>query len=81
MHVAKLKRAWNLASVLQIFQKISEHYCPGLHLSNNQVWLLNELWFKRMHPISCTNIYHDVADLVNQAMIENIKTCHLENET
>ena len=30
----KLKRTWNLAPVLQIFQKIPENYCPSLYLSN-----------------------------------------------
>ena len=45
--VAKLKRAWNLAAVLQIVQKILEKYCPCLYLWIDQVWFVNELWFKR----------------------------------
>ena len=45
--VAQLKRVWDLAPVLQIVQKIPENYCPCLYLSIDQVWLLNELWFKR----------------------------------
>ena len=35
------------------------------------------LWFKRyskMHPVSCTNTYHDVTDLVNHGIVENTKT-------
>ena len=34
--VAKLKRTWNLASVLQIVQKIPENYWPCLYLSTGQ---------------------------------------------
>ena len=30
--VAKLKRTWNLALVLQIVQKIPENYCSCLYL-------------------------------------------------
>ena len=38
--VAKFKRTWNLATVLQKVQKIPKSYCPCLHLSNRQVcWL------------------------------------------
>ena len=44
---AKLKRFWNLASGLQIVQKISEKYAPCLYLLLDQVWWVNELWFKR----------------------------------
>ena len=28
----------------------------------------------KMHPISCTNTYHDVTDLVNHEMTGNTKT-------
>ena len=42
-----LKRACNLAQILKIVQKILENYCLYLHLSIDQVWWLNELWFKR----------------------------------
>ena len=45
--IVKLKRTWNLAPTLQIFQKIHENYCPCLYLSIGQVCWLNELWFKR----------------------------------
>ena len=36
-----------------------------------------------MHPVSCTSIYHDVTDLVNQARVENRKEKleYLDNET
>ena len=44
---------WNLATVLQIVQKIPENYCPCLYLSIGQVWWLNELWFKR-YTQKCT---------------------------
>ena len=27
-----------------------------------------------MHPVSCTNTYHDVADLLNYGMVENTKS-------
>ena len=45
--VAKLERTWNLALVLQIVPMISEKYSPCLYLSINDVWRVNELWFKR----------------------------------
>ena len=41
--VAKL----NLAPVLRLIQKISEKYWPCLYLSIDQVWWVNELWFKK----------------------------------
>ena len=41
------KKTWNLASVLQIVQKIPENYCPCFYLSIGQVWLFHELWLKR----------------------------------
>ena len=28
----------------------------------------------KMHSVSCTNIHHDVTDLVNDGMIKNTKT-------
>ena len=75
--VVKLKRTWDLAPVLQIVQKISENYWPCLHLSTGQVWWLTELWFKRcnskFHPVSCTNIYYDVRDILYHGMITNTK--------
>ena len=30
-----------------------------------------------MYPISCTNIYHDITDLVNQGMVENKKNLNI----
>ena len=72
-----MKRSWNLAPVLQIVQKIPENYCPCLYLSIDQVWWLNELWFKRyskMHLVSCTNTHHDITDFVDLGMVKNIKT-------
>ena len=45
--VAKFKKAWNSAPVLQITQKISRKYWPCLYLSIDQIWWVNELWFKR----------------------------------
>ena len=77
--VAKLKRTWNLAPVLQIIQTISKKYCP-CSVSVDQVWLVNELWFKRYiqkYTIWCTtniNTHHDVTYLVNQWMVKNKKT-------
>ena len=36
--VAKLKRTWNLAPVLQIVQKITENCCSYLYISVGQIW-------------------------------------------
>ena len=36
--VGKLQRAWGLAPVLQIVQKIPKNYCPSLYLSIGHVW-------------------------------------------
>ena len=30
--------------------------------------------YSKIQPVSCTNIHHDVTDLVHQGMIKNIKT-------
>ena len=30
--------------------------------------------YSKMHPVSCTNIHHDVKDLVNHKMVKNTKT-------
>ena len=73
----KLKRAWNVAPLLQIVQKICENYCPRLFLSIGEFWWLNELWFKRSiqkFTVSCINTHHDVIDLVNHEMVKNTKT-------
>ena len=78
--VAKLKKTWNLAPVLQTAQKISENYWPCLHLSIGQVWHLNEMFrryiqkiiqkiYSKMHLASCTNTHRDVTDLVNHCMV------------
>ena len=76
--LAKLERTWNLASFVQIIEKVPENYCPYWYLSTGQVWWLNELWFKRyipkMHRLSCTNADHDVTDLVNHEIVKNTKT-------
>ena len=42
-----MKRAWKPSPVIQIVQKNSEKYCRCLYLSIDQVWGVNELWFKR----------------------------------
>ena len=34
-----------------------------------------------MHPVSCTNIHHDVTDLVNHGIVKNTKIEYLENGT
>ena len=36
-----------LPTVLHMLEKISEKYCHCLYLSIEQVWGVNELWFKR----------------------------------
>ena len=71
--VAKLKGAWNLDPVFWIAQKISEKYCHFLHLSIDQVWWVNELWFKNAN-VSRTNTHHGVTDLVKHRMVKNTKT-------
>ena len=71
-----MKRTWNLAPVLQIVQKIPENYCSCSHLSIGHVLRLIELLLKiysKISSISCTNIYHDATDLVNQGMVKNTK--------
>ena len=42
-----MKKGWKLALVFQIVQKVSEKNCPCLYLFTDQVWWINELWFKR----------------------------------
>ena len=32
-----------------------------------------------MHPVSCTNTYHDVTDLLNRGMVKNTKLEYIEN--
>ena len=86
--VAKLKKAWNLAPVLQILQKISEKYCPCLYLSIDQVWLVNDLWFKR-YVEKCTLphvlilIMMSQIYMENQEIVKNTKTriCQKQNIT
>ena len=34
-----------------------------------------------MHPVSCSNTYHDVTDLVNHGIVKTLKLEHLENGT
>ena len=75
--IAKLKRTWNLAPVIQIVQKITKNYCPILYLSVGQVWWLHELLFKRyskMYLGSCTNTHRDITNSVNHGMVKNTKT-------
>ena len=80
--VAKLKRNWYLAPVLQIIQKLLENYCSCLYLSIGQVWLLSELSLKRLIQ-KCTLfhvliIHHDATNLVNREKVENTKIYHLD---
>ena len=68
--------ARNLAPIFHLVQNISEKYYPCLYLSIDQVWRVNELWFKKyskMNPVWCTNTHHDVKDLVNHGMVKKIK--------
>ena len=30
--------------------------------------------YPKMHPVPCTNIHHDITDLVNQGMVKNTRT-------
>ena len=80
--VAKWKTTWNLAPVLQIFQKIPENYCPRLYLSIGQVWWLTELsqkMYSKMHPVSSTNTHHNITDLVwlKIQKLQFLKTEHI----
>ena len=54
--VAKLKRTWNLASVVQTIQKIPEKYCPCLYLAIEYFWWVNEVKFKR-YIRKCTQLH------------------------
>ena len=64
-----MKRAWNLAPLLQIIQKIPENCCPGLYLSIGQVWCwLNELWFKR-YIKKCTLSHELILIMTSQILL------------
>ena len=34
-----------------------------------------------MHPVLCTNTYHDVTDFINYGVVKNTKLEYLENGT
>ena len=70
--VAKLKRTWNLATVLQIFQKITKNYCPCLYLSVDQVVV--QKIYSNMYFLLCTNTHRHVTDSVNHRMVKITKT-------
>ena len=36
-------------------------------------WFIVQKIYSKMHPDSCTNIHHDVTDLVNLGLVENTK--------
>ena len=62
--VAKLKKNWNLASILQIVQRISVNYCPCLYLSIGNVWCL----------VSKDIFKNDVTDLIRYELVKITKT-------
>ena len=73
-----MKRAWNLAPVLQIVETIPENYCSSSYLSIGQVLWLNELWLKR-YIQKCTLSYVLILIMtlqtwVNHGMVKNTKT-------
>ena len=37
-------------------------------------WVMAQKIYSKMYPVSCTNTYHDVRDLVNHGMVKNTKT-------
>ena len=78
--VAKLKRSWNFALVLQIVQKIPEDYCSCLHLSIVDLTSLVTWWVVVQKIIQkCTLSHvntHDVTDLVKHGMAKNTKTLY-----
>ena len=72
-----MKRAWNLAPVLQIVQKIPEDYWPCLYLSVDQVWWPKDIWFKRYiqnYTLSHVLILIWCQRFVKLWMVENTKT-------
>ena len=69
--ISKLKRPWSLAPVLQIVQKIPEGCCLYLYLLIGLTeWVVVQQIYSKMHPISYTNIHHEVIDLVNERMVK-----------
>ena len=83
--VAKLKKTWNLAPVLQIVLKITENYCPAyiyqLTKFGDFMSCGSKDIFKNACYLICTNAHHDVTDLVNHEMLKIQKLEYLENET
>ena len=78
--VAKSKRTWNLAPVLQIVPKIPSNYCPCfISIYWPQVWWLY-LWvvvqkiYSTVYSVLYANTQHDATDLVNYGMVKNRKT-------
>ena len=76
-----MKRTRNVAPVLQIVEEIPQTYYPCLYPAAYIYQLArfgdlmscgSEDIFK-MHPVSCTNTHHDVADLLNHGMVKNTK--------
>ena len=69
-------------------RKISEKYCSCLYLSIDQVWLVNDLWFKR-YVEKCTLphvlilIMMSQIYMENQEIVKNAKTriCQKQNIT
>ena len=37
-------------------------------------WVVVQRIYSKIHPVSCTNIYHDITDLINHRMVKNTKT-------
>ena len=75
--LANQKRTRNLGPFLQIVQKVPENYVPCLYSSADQVWWINELWFKRYIQkctVSCANTHHDITDLVYNGKVKTTKT-------
>ena len=75
--VVKLKRTWNLAPILQIFQDYLE-LLPLLIPINWPSLLTSWVVIQKIHSkiclVSCTNTRSDVTDLVKHEMAENTKT-------
>ena len=72
--VARFKRTWNLAPVLEIVQKIQKNIALAYIYQLTKSGGL-------MHPVSCSNTHHDVTDLVNHGMVKNTKLEYFENGT
>ena len=71
-----MKRAWNLAPVLQIIQSFQKNfalvYIYQLTWFDGLMTLVQKVYSK-MHPVSYTNARHGVIGLIIHGMVKNTK--------